>query len=206
MTKTFGLEASLVGLIGAGLGSVATGLMPAVEPGVIANGLELAKFIARSGHADFGAFIEHVATAVWIGAKSHGLETRIVASHLAALPELLDSERIDGQVFAVALAEAQAVQRHGGSPDVVARRLVEEIVAHLSSGAALQAAGLDERVTRIVLQGLFTGLLARPRELIAARAGILAFGERLVRSGSDCGPELHAIRDRSWCRQLPAAR
>ncbi|MEW5962642.1 MAG: hypothetical protein AB1749_03685 [Pseudomonadota bacterium] len=178
-TPESSIETSLIGLIGAGIGVAATGMMADLPSGMISNGEAIVRRLVRADVPGIQSYVEGAVAAVWTAAKADSVPTREIARHAAALPALMDRDRLADDELAVALAEAQAIHRHGGIPRIVADRLADGLVACWEAGGLLAAAGLDAAVTDILLEGLFLGLLAGPRTLVATRACLGELAETL---------------------------
>jgi tetratricopeptide (TPR) repeat protein len=170
---------SLIGLIGAGIGVAAAGMIADLPPGMISSGEAIVRRLVRADVPGIHGYVEGAVAAVWTAAKADNIPIREMVRHAAALPSLMDRDRLADDELAVALAEAQAIHRHGGVPRIVADRLADGLVARWEAGGLLVAAGLNAAVTDILLEGLFLGLLSGPRTLVATRACLGELAETL---------------------------
>lgn len=171
-TPEAAFENALIALIGAGIGVAASGMMAGLPRGTIASGEAIVRRLVRADIPGIQSYVEGVAAAVWTAAKADQISVREIARHAAALPALMDRDRLADDELVVALAEAQAIHRHGGIPRVVADRLADGLVARWQADGLLDAAGLDGAISDILLEGLFLGLLSQPRTLVACRASL----------------------------------
>lgn len=171
-TPEAAFENALIALMGAGIGVAASGMMSELPRGMIASGEAIVRRLVHADVPGIQSYVESVAAAVWTAAKADQIPIREIARHAAALPALMDCDRLADDELVVALAEAQAIHRHGGIPRVVADRLADGLVARWEAGGLLSAAGLDSAISDILLEGLFLGLLSQPRTLVACRASL----------------------------------
>ena len=178
METSGAIESSLVGLIGAGLAVLAEGCGIEVTESQVHDGAGLVAFLAVRDGTAMASCVERTASQVWRAVRSERLHAREMSASLDALKCLLAAERIDDQNVAVAIAEAQAIRRHGGVPRIVAQRLAADIVSRAEAGGSQARSGVQAGVAERLLQSLFTGLLAEPRVLISNRAHIAQWGRR----------------------------
>ena len=96
------MERELVGLLGAGLTSAATGYGIAVPVGAIDSGYTLVDVLSREAGPRIGATLNGMVQALWLEWQRTGLDRDTTALHAGALPAIVELNRPLPEAFAVA--------------------------------------------------------------------------------------------------------
>ncbi len=154
------MERELVGLLGAGLASVATGFGVAVPVGAIDSGYTLVDVISRESGPRLGAALNGMVQTLWLDWQKTGLDRETLAMHAGALPAIIELNRPPPDAFAAA--------RSGNDS---ARMLAALLVEHARHSGDMARAALDEGIAFIMLEGLYRAILSEAAvlpEMVAA--------------------------------------
>lgn len=141
------MERELVGLLGAGLTSVATGYGVAVPVGAIDRGFTLIDVLSRESGPRIGATLNGMVQAFWLDWQRSGLDRDTTAVHAGALPAIIELNRPPPEAFAAARNSADS-----------GRLLVVEILDRARHTGDLVRAALDERTAYALLERLFRAI------------------------------------------------
>jgi tetratricopeptide (TPR) repeat protein len=167
--------------VGAGL-LASAGLVGAeLPPGVRIDGAALSSFLReRRLGDDVGHALDALAHAIWLAQDQEGFPQTVCEQHAVALAGLLAEFKAPAAELAAAFEDAR--QRHAGqaAPQIEAtlpprQRLVESWLAHAQSAGLLRRAGLNEDVSRFLIELLFLHLIEQPRLIESLRPALKAF-------------------------------
>ena len=155
------MERELVGLLGAGLTSAASGYGMTVPVGAIDAGYTLIDVLSRECGPQVGAALNTMVQNYWLAWQQSGLSREITQQHAGALPAIVELNRPEPEAFAFAMQNAD------GAP-----ALATEILARARASGDIARAGLDERTAFVLLERLFAVIAAEPSVLPQVMAAI----------------------------------
>ncbi len=155
------MERELVGLLGAGLTSAASGFGMTVPVGAIDAGYTLIDVLSRESGPQVSATLNTMVQNYWLAWQQTGLSREATQQHAGALPAIVELNRPAPEAFAFAMQTA------GG-----ALTLADEILERARASGDIARAGLDERTAFILLERLFTVIAAEPSVLPQVMAAI----------------------------------
>jgi len=169
--------------VGAGLLACAGLVGAETPPGIKIDGSTLSAFLReRRLGDDVGQALDALAHAIWLAQEQEGFPQIVCEQHAAALAGLLGDLRPPAVELAAAFDDAR--QRHSGqltgqeaaAAAITPRgRLVDGWMAHAQSAGAIRRAGLNEDVSRFLLELLFLHLIEQPRLLESLRPALKTF-------------------------------
>jgi hypothetical protein len=155
------MERELVGLLGAGLTSAASGYGMTVPVGAIDAGYTLIDVLSRECGPQVGAALNTMVQNYWLAWQQSGLSREITQQHAGALPAIVELNRPASESFTLAMQSAQ------GAPALAA-----EILERARTSGDVARAGLDEGTAFILLERLFSVIAADQSVLPQVMAAI----------------------------------
>lgn len=143
------MERELVGLLGAGLASVATGYGVAVPVGAIDRGYTLVDVLSRECGPRIGATLNAMVQTLWLEWQRTGLARDTTALHAGALPAIIELNRPLPEAFAVARNSTEC-----------GRMLAAEVLERARRSGDIARAALDEGVAYALLERLYYAIMA----------------------------------------------
>lgn len=148
------MERELVGLLGAGLTSMALGFGVVVPVGAIDAGYTLIDVISRESGPRIGAAINGMVQTLWLDWQQSGLDRATLAAHAGALPAVIELNRPPTDAF------VSARQNDDGS-----RMLAVLLIERARHSGDILRAGLDEGIVYTLLERLYAAILAARDQL-----------------------------------------
>ncbi len=155
------MERELVGLLGAGLASVATGYGVAVPVGAIDRGYTLVDVLSRESGPRIGATLNAMVQTLWLEWQRTGLARDTTAMHAGALPAIIELNRPLPEAFAVARNSAEC-----------GRMLAAEVLERARRSGDIVRANLDEGVAYALLERLYHAIMAEQANLPEMMAAV----------------------------------
>ena len=155
------MERELVGLLGAGLTSAASGYGMTVPVGAIDAGYTLIDVLSRECGPQVSASLNKMVQNYWLAWQQSGLSRETTRQHAGALPAIVELNRPAPESFTLAMQSA------GGAPALAA-----EILERARVSGDVARAGLDEGTAFILLERLFSVIGADPSVLPQVMAAI----------------------------------
>ena len=155
------MERELVGLLGAGLTSAATGYGIAVPVGAIDRGYTLVDVLSRECGPRIGAALNTLVQNLWLEWQRTGLDRDTTALHAGALPAIIELNRPLPEAFAVARNSTEC-----------GRQLAAEVLERARRSGDIQRAGLDEGIAYALLERLYHAIFAEQAGLPEMMAAV----------------------------------
>ena len=155
------MERELVGLLGAGLASVATGYGVAVPVGAIDRGFTLVDVLSRETGPRIGATLNAMVQTLWLEWQRTGLDRDTTAMHAGALPAIIELNRPLPEAFAIARNSAEA-----------GRMLAAEVLERARRSGDILRAGLDEGIAYALLERLYLAIMTEQANLPEMMAAV----------------------------------
>ncbi len=148
------MERELVGLLGAGLTSFASGFGIAVPVGAIDRGYTLIDVLSRESGPQVGALLNTMVQNLWLEWQRSGLSRETTQLHAGALPAIVELNRPPPEAFMSALRTGDG-----------AGRLAANILEHARASGDIVRAGLDEGTAYLLFERLYRVILTDPATL-----------------------------------------
>ncbi len=155
------MERELVGLLGAGLTSAASGFGMTVPVGAIDSGYTLIDVLSRECGPQISSSLNTMVENLWLSWQQTGLDRTTTQHHAEALPALIELHRPPPAAFTHAL-------RGGGSANALATDIIQR--AH-ESGDTIRA-NLDEGIAFLLLERMFNVIAVEAQSLPHMMAAI----------------------------------
>ena len=155
------MERELVGLLGAGLTSAASGFGMTVPVGAIDAGYTLIDVLSRECGPQISSSLNTMVQNLWLSWQQTGLDRATTQHHARALPALIELHRPSPTAFTNALSGQDSA--NALAADIIQR-------AHASGDTA--RANLDEAVAFLLLERMFSVVAAEGQSLPHMMAAI----------------------------------
>lgn len=177
------MEKELVGLLGAGLASAATGYGVAVPVGAIDRGFVLIDVLSRESGPRVGGTINRMVQSLWLEWQRSGIDRGTTGAHAGALPAIIELNRPPPHVFAAARDNPQ----HAGM-------LAGDILERARNSGDLARADLDEGIAYALIERVYQSIFAQSPVLAELMAAVDLFLQsdlwRAQEAGSVADPPL----------------
>ncbi len=155
------MERELVGLLGAGLTSAASGFGMTVPVGAIDAGYTLIDVLSRECGPQVSAVLNTMVQNYWLSWQQSGLSRETTQLHAGALPAIVELNRPPPETFTFALQATDGAQA-----------LATDIIQRARASGDIARAHLDERTVFILLERLFNTVIADPSVLPQIMAAV----------------------------------